>query len=789
MNLNTRLAYHAILLLLLCVPVALLATGSSPILRARASTGSEISPAAPGSFERSIVRDKNAQPRVAGTGSNLGAITNTPTPAAPLLVGHVVWQGPPAQPHPSQQLPISLILQQGSTLTSYPAQNTDASGHFTVSVAGLASGTYNWWVKGPKYLANCGTVALSGAPLTNQEMGLMKVGDSNNDNSITISDFNILKNAFGTSVGDPNYDDRADFTGDQTVTISDFNLMKNNFGSAGCSTPTPVPTATPTNTPTRTFTRTNTPTFTQTNTPTPTPGCLLLSGTIAITDPAFQRPNTFSQGGSCSTSSVGAGVHYDYYELTTASAATVQASLCAAGGGSANYDSFIAFYQAPGGAQISPFTPSGCTLAIAANDDFCGSASQVQANVVAGYFYIVVTQYSTDTTLCTGGLCYGDYSLSVQGLSGCPLPTATVTNTPTRTRTPTATSTLGGPTNTSTPTRTVTPTATSTICPAQGYGNYAGSITTNDPTFQRPNAFAQGGSCTTSSTGAGVHYDVYEFTIAAANRVRASLCAANGGSANFDSFVAIYQDPTGARMPGFVPAGCSLASAANDDFCGSASEIQANVVAGYFYIVVTQYSTSTSLCTGGICYGDYNLAVSVFSCTPITPPPANTATATFTPTRTATPVSACIPTQTITGAIAAGDPTHVNFTNFAGGGPSVCGAAPACPGVITDSASYHYDTYSYTNTTGSSQCVTVTVNATSCGSSSVGLATYAYLGSFNPSSLCTNYVGGYNSQIPVGSSGTYAFTVPIGQTFVVEVEEYVAGTGCASYSVTVGSCP
>ena len=77
----------------------------------------------------------------------------------------------------------------------------------------------------------------------------------------------------------------------------------------------------------------------------------------------------------------------------------------------------------------------------------------------------------------------------------------------------------------------------------------------------------------------------------------------------------------------------------------------------------------------------------------------------------------------------------------------------------------------------------------SCGGGSLGLAAYAYLGSFNPGSLCTNYAGGFNSQIPVGSSGTYAFTVPAGQTLVVEVEEYVAGAGCTGYSVVFGSCP
>jgi hypothetical protein len=87
--------------------------------------------------------------------------------------------------------------------------------------------------------------------------------------------------------------------------------------------------------------------------------------------------------------------------------------MCAAGGGSANFDSFVAIYQAPGGARIDPFVPNGCALAVAANDDFCGSASQAQANLEAGYFYVVVTQYSTNTGVCTGGLCYGDYTLAI----------------------------------------------------------------------------------------------------------------------------------------------------------------------------------------------------------------------------------------------------------------------------------------------------------------------------------------------------------------------------------------
>src|SRR5205085_532881 len=106
---------------------------------------------------------------------------------------------------------------------NYPNQNTDASGFFTVSVTGLPSGTYNWRAKDPKYLANAGTVTLSGLYTTNIQMGLMRAGDSSNDNTVNINDFSIMRATFGRSVGQPGYDDRADFTGDQVITTLDFN--------------------------------------------------------------------------------------------------------------------------------------------------------------------------------------------------------------------------------------------------------------------------------------------------------------------------------------------------------------------------------------------------------------------------------------------------------------------------------------------------------------------------------------------------------------------------------------
>lgn len=171
---------------------------------------------------------------IEGGGYTAGTLKRIVGPGGgPALVGHANWQGRPSQPDALQQLPITLTVKLGATEANYPSQTTNASGYFTVSVSGLPNGTYNWRVKGPKYLANTGTVSLAGAPVANLEIGLMKAGDANNDNIVNVADFNILRPTFGRQIGDPGYDDRADFTGDQRVTVTDFNLLKGNFGVSG----------------------------------------------------------------------------------------------------------------------------------------------------------------------------------------------------------------------------------------------------------------------------------------------------------------------------------------------------------------------------------------------------------------------------------------------------------------------------------------------------------------------------------------------------------------------------
>lgn len=152
---------------------------------------------------------------------------------ASLLVGHVVWQGVQLQPSQLQRQPITLTLKLGSTEVNYPSQTTDNMGFFTVSVLSLAEGTYSWRVKGPKSLASIGSVQLAGNAVTNVEMGLMRTGDANNDNSVSIADFSIMRGTFGKAFGEPGFEDRADFTEDNTVNNNDFSLLRGNFGRSG----------------------------------------------------------------------------------------------------------------------------------------------------------------------------------------------------------------------------------------------------------------------------------------------------------------------------------------------------------------------------------------------------------------------------------------------------------------------------------------------------------------------------------------------------------------------------
>jgi hypothetical protein len=164
--------------------------------------------------------------------------TPTSTPVSAQIRGHVTIQGRPAQPNALQSVPVTFTLRltSGGPDTNY-STTTDASGYFTVTAP--TAGTYNFRVKNPQTMANGGSATLA-VGVTTQEMGLLLMGDANNDNCVSVQDVAILRNTFGKSQGQPGYDPRADFTGDNVVGLADFNLMKNNFGQCGAAPIGPV---------------------------------------------------------------------------------------------------------------------------------------------------------------------------------------------------------------------------------------------------------------------------------------------------------------------------------------------------------------------------------------------------------------------------------------------------------------------------------------------------------------------------------------------------------------------
>jgi hypothetical protein len=77
----------------------------------------------------------------------------------------------------------------------------------------------------------------AGANPINVEMGTQWAGDATNDNVVDITDFDMLKMAFGRPPSDPAYNARPDFDGNTIVDTADFNLLLGNFGRAGAAPP------------------------------------------------------------------------------------------------------------------------------------------------------------------------------------------------------------------------------------------------------------------------------------------------------------------------------------------------------------------------------------------------------------------------------------------------------------------------------------------------------------------------------------------------------------------------
>src|SRR5205814_4825789 len=92
------------------------------------------------------------------------------------------------------------------------------------------------------------------------------------------------------------------------------------------------------------------------------------------------------------------------------------------------------------------------------------------------------------------------------------------------------------------------------------------------------------------------------------------------------------------------------------------------------------------------------------------PTPTATATPTVFGTPSATPT--CTPIVVI-GSIDTGDPTQTDRL-FRSGVPQTCPPTTTCA-IFGDPTPRHYDSYTFTNTTGSQQCVTIDTNTACTG--------------------------------------------------------------------------
>jgi HYR domain/Secretion system C-terminal sorting domain len=110
---------------------------------------------------------------------------------------------------------------------------------------------------------------------------------------------------------------------------------------------------------------------------------------------------------------------------------------------------------------------------------------------------------------------------------------------------------------------------------------------------------------------------------------------------------------------------------------------------------------------------------------------------------------------------------------------STCAAPKGCPLTFTTTGARFFDSYNITNPSNVPVCATIGLRS-DCGTS---IFNVAYLGSFDPTAPCTNYLADPGSSFP--GTGYMEVTIPANATIVLVVHEVNPGTGCAGYQLTV----
>ncbi len=118
------------------------------------------------------------------------------------------------------------------------------------------------------------------------------------------------------------------------------------------------------------------------------------------------------------------------------------------------------------------------------------------------------------------------------------------------------------------------------------------------------------------------------------------------------------------------------------------------------------------------------------------------------------------------------------------GVPSTCGSM-ACPGDFSSGANRKYDAQTISNAAATSRCITISATTSGCTDGAAQVTPVAYVSTFDPNNLCTNYLGdGGNSPTP--GPVTFNVNLPAGQSLVVVMQAASSPfTGCGAYTLNV----
>lgn len=145
------------------------------------------------------------------------------------ISGKVLLQG-----RTNHASPATFELRRPGETAPVAVYQTTSAADGTYTLTDIYPGTYDLTAKTPTCLKEKqpSVTVTSGQTTANINFSLLG-GDANNDNSVGTGDMIILKNAWLSSIGQPNWDQRVDFNGDGSIGTADMLIMKSNWLKSG----------------------------------------------------------------------------------------------------------------------------------------------------------------------------------------------------------------------------------------------------------------------------------------------------------------------------------------------------------------------------------------------------------------------------------------------------------------------------------------------------------------------------------------------------------------------------